>query len=102
MSRTAAAAGVAAALLWLTAQAHEPRPPKPPHALRWVWCMHNLQANQNADQVLDLIERAARAGYNGVVLADYKLNILDRVPPAYFENVARVRRAAARHNVELI
>src|SRR5262249_48042739 len=49
-----------------------------------------------------LIERSAKAGYNGVVLSDYKFNILDRVPDHYFRNVARVRAAAAEHHVELI
>ncbi len=77
--------------------------PKPPtYELRWVWCMHNLQVKENADAVIRLIERAAQAGYNGGVLADYKFNVLDRVPAHYFENVARVRQAAAKHRIELI
>ena len=64
--------------------------------------MHNLQVRENADAVIGLIERAARAGYNGVVLADYKFNVLDRVPAQYFDNVTRVRQAAAKHHIELI
>ncbi len=77
--------------------------PKPPaYERRWVWCMHNLQVKENADAVIRLIDRAAQAGYNGVVLADYKLNILDRVPAHYFDHVARVRQAAAKHRIELI
>src|SRR5205823_6097797 len=45
---------------------------------------------------------AANSGYNGVVLSDYKFNILDRVPEHYFQHVARVRAAAAKHQIELI
>ena len=97
------------AIVWLAGvalaappAAHGADPQPPAYELRWVWCMHNLQVKENADAVIRIIERASKAGYTGVVLADYKLNILDRVPAHYFEHVARVRKAAAQHNVELI
>jgi Glycosyl hydrolase family 20, catalytic domain len=69
---------------------------------RWVYSMYNLQVSESADEVVRLIDRASKAGYNGVVLADYKLNILDRVPDHYFKHVARVRDAANRAKIELI
>jgi hypothetical protein len=37
-----------------------------------------------------------------MVLADYKFNVLDRLPPRYFKNVARVQKAAAAAGVEII
>jgi hypothetical protein len=89
-----------AALLLITAsglQADEPR-----FAERWVYASHNLLVNQNVEKLLALIERAGQSGYNGLVLADYKFNILDRMPPEYFRNVARVRAAAAKTNIEII
>ena len=49
-----------------------------------------------------ILERAAKAGYNGLVLADYKFNILDRMPDQYFKNVERLKKAAAEHQVEII
>ncbi len=64
--------------------------------------MANLQVKENADQVIERIGKAARAGYNGVVLADYKLNVLDRVPDHYFANIKRVQKAAAAAQVEII
>ena len=69
---------------------------------RWVYVMTNLQVNDVADKVIALVERSAKAGYNGIVLADYKLNVLDRVIPDYFKNVARVQRAAHAAGVEII
>jgi hypothetical protein len=63
--------------------------------------MYNLQVDKNADEVMKFIDRAAKAGYTGVVLADYKLNVLGRVPAHYFKNVERVKQAAAA-GVELI
>jgi hypothetical protein len=76
--------------------------PMPRYEQRWVYAMYNLQVDKNADTLVALLERAGKAGYNGLVLADYKLNILDRVPDHYFRNVARVRQAAAAARVEII
>jgi hypothetical protein len=84
--------------------------PRPSHAQesaprfdrRWFYAPQNLLVDKSVDEVVTLIDRAARAGYNGVVLADYKFNILDRMPPNYFQNVARVRGAAKAAKVEII
>jgi hypothetical protein len=88
------------ALPWLPTPRADDAPPR--YAQRWVWAMYNLQVDKNADQVIALIDRAAKSGYNGLVLADYKLNILDRVPANYFSNVKRVQEAAAKANIEII
>ncbi len=96
MKRTRVLA-IAALLTVNLAPAAEPR-----YAQRWVYSMHNLLVDHNADQVVRLIERAGKSGYNGIVLADYKLNILDRMPPGYFKNAARVQKAAAAAGVEVI
>ena len=60
---------------------------------RWVYISYNLLPDQNVQQVLAIMRRAKAAGYNGVVLADYKFQILDRMPPGYFRNVAAVQRS---------
>ncbi|HEV3004412.1 MAG TPA: hypothetical protein VGX78_08110, partial [Pirellulales bacterium] len=49
-----------------------------------------------------LLRRAAKVGYNGVVLADYKLNVLDRVPDHYFKNARLVKATADELGVEII
>jgi hypothetical protein len=74
----------------------------PRYERRWFYAMHNLQVEAEAERLVELITRAGRAGYNGVVIADYKLNILERVPEHYFRHVARVREAAAKAGVEII
>src|SRR5262245_1280430 len=76
--------------------------PAPAYRDRWAYVMTNLQVEKQADDLVRLIERAAGAGYNGVVLADYKLNILDRVPGHYFKNLGRVKEAARAAKVEII
>lgn len=76
--------------------------PDPVYQDRWFYAMFNLQVADQADQLIRLIDRASKAGYNGMVLADYKLNVLDRVPDFYFKNLARVRAAADRAGIEVI
>ena len=69
---------------------------------RWVYLQLNLQVKENVAKAGEIMQRAARAGYNGVVLADYKLNILDRVPDFYFQHAAEFKRAAEELNLEII
>ena len=52
--------------------------------------------------VIALIDRAKKDGYTAMLIADYKLNILDRVPNHYFPNVEKVKAAAARAGIELV
>lgn len=69
---------------------------------RWVYLAMNLQVADNVPKATDVIRRAAAAGYNGVVLADYKLNILDRVPDHYRAHAEQVKRLCAELRMELI
>jgi hypothetical protein len=77
--------------------------PKPRYEQRWFYAMHNLLVDKNADELIALIQRASKSGYNGVVLADYKLNILDKMKGTnYFKNVERVKAAADEAKLEII
>lgn len=84
------------------AHAQSPSDGAPVYAKRWFYSSTNLQVDKNADALIDLIQRASKAGYNGLMLADYKFNILGRVPDRYFDNVKRVRGAAEEAKVEII
>lgn len=75
---------------------------RPRYDRRWVWVMANLLVDAEADRVAALVERAGRDGYNGLVLSDYKLNFLQRMPKHYFAHVDRVKAAAGRAKVEII
>ncbi|HET6883513.1 MAG TPA: hypothetical protein VFI31_25400 [Pirellulales bacterium] len=70
--------------------------------LRWLHLMTNLQVTENVDKNIELLRRAKKAGYNGVLLADYKLNVLDRVPDFYFANARRFKVAADELGIEII
>lgn len=77
-------------------------PAQPVYRDRWLYCQTNLQVEKNAGDLVALINRAAKSGYTAVVLADYKLNVLDRVPKHYFTNAEKVKKAAAAAGLEII
>ncbi|HEY3413746.1 MAG TPA: carbohydrate binding domain-containing protein [Armatimonadota bacterium] len=62
---------------------------------RWVYLSTNLQVADNVGVAEGILRRAKAAGYNGVVLSDYKLNRLDSVPPQYFDNARTFAKTAA-------
>lgn len=68
----------------------------------WVYVSFNLQVDENAGKVEALLRRAAKAGYTGALLADFKFNRLDDVPKNYFKNLARVKAVADELKLELV
>ena len=53
---------------------------EPPTYLdRWLYCQRNLQVEKNADDLVALIDRAAKADYTGIVLADYEWLTANRI-----------------------
>jgi hypothetical protein len=71
-------------------------------AHRWVYCPTNLLVDKNADEVIALINRAAKAGYNGMLLSDSKSSRLGEMDARYFRNVERVKKAAAAEKVQIV
>jgi hypothetical protein len=91
-------AGVLFALALCAAQSAAAEPPE----LRWVYLQQNLQVKENLPKIEAILRRAKAAGYNGVVLADYKLNILDHVPEHYFANAEQFKALCDELELEII
>jgi hypothetical protein len=68
---------------------------------KWFYASQNLLVDSNVSALQQLMQRAAAVGYNGVVLADYKLQILDQVPEHYFANAATVVASAQQNGLEV-
>lgn len=68
---------------------------------RWVYIAENLLRDENVDRVRQLLRRVRGAGYNGIVLADFNLKVLDRMPKRYFQNIEKVRKWAKELGLEL-
>lgn len=59
--------------------------------IRWFYVQTNLAVSANVDNLISVMERAKKAGYNGMVITDSKFSILDNVYKPYFVNAERVR-----------
>jgi hypothetical protein len=91
-----------AATCWLVGWCGSTRVTAKEPTHRWLYLQRNLQVSEAVEPTKELLRRAAAAGYTAVVLADYKLNILDRVPDHYFRNAAAIKKAAAELKLEII
>lgn len=67
-----------------------------PLKFRWLYLQTNLQVAANVDQAEALMARMAKVGYNGLVVADSKLERLASVPEWYFANTKRLLASAKR------
>jgi hypothetical protein len=94
--------GCAAALV--LAGAAPAAEPGPPPAMKWLWVYApvNFQADKQVDDFLALLERSKKAGYNGMLISDYKWGLLKGRPANYFTNMERTRKAAQDAGMELI
>jgi hypothetical protein len=69
---------------------------------RWVYLATNLLVDRNVEDAAVLLERAAKAGYNGVVLTDSKFMRWDQLPERYVQNVRRIRQVCRDHKLACI
>jgi hypothetical protein len=69
---------------------------------RWVYCPRNLLVDQQVTELEPLLQRAAKAGYTHVLLADSKFAKLGDLDQRYFRNIDRVKRLAAELHLEIV
>ena len=69
---------------------------------RWVYLSTNLLVDKNVDDNLRMLRRAAKAGYNGVVVSDSKFMRWDQLPDRYATNVRRFRQGVAELRLSCI
>ena len=61
---------------------------------RWFYLQTNFQSDENVPKTQELLRRAKKAGYNGMVVTDSKFDRLNSVPQRYFDNVEKVKKTA--------
>ena len=69
---------------------------------RWIYFSTNLWVDKNVDELETIFRRAAKAGYNGVLLTDSKFGRLGEMDAHYFQNISRVKRLAAELHLEIV
>lgn len=73
-------------------------------AKRWVYVPSNLYVNENMPRLDGLLERAQKAGYNGVLFADYKMFTWWQLDDAarWKRNAQHLRATTRRLDMELV
>ena len=69
---------------------------------RWVYLPSNFLVGTNVENAISLLDRAAKAGYNGAVLSDSKFCRWDDLSEQYVRNVRRVRLACRDRKIACI
>jgi hypothetical protein len=69
---------------------------------RWVFTMTNLAREDALQKTLELMQRARRAGYNGIFVADSKFDKFQLQEKSYAHNVRILRQACTEHQMALI
>lgn len=69
---------------------------------RWVYLSANFQGTGQPEAAIAVIQRAKRAGYNGVLLTDYKFHVLQNVVDRYTKNLAAFKKVADELEMEII
>jgi hypothetical protein len=66
----------------------------------WFYLPTNLLVDENVERGIELLRRAEKSGYNGVLLADSKFCRWDMLPERYVQNVRRFRDECRKHHLE--
>jgi hypothetical protein len=66
----------------------------------WFYLPTNLLVEANVDKGIELLNRAAKAGYNGVLLTDSKFCRWGQLPDRYERNVKRLREECRRLKID--
>lgn len=72
---------------------------------KWVYVAINLQVDDNVGKLEKLMERASKAGYTHLLLADAKLarlGTLGDIYPRYARNTETIKAAAALLKIEIV
>jgi hypothetical protein len=67
---------------------------------RWVFIDNSIETQEKVQNIMDIMLRAKQAGYNGVVLGDFKIEILDKAPADYIKNLQTIKDYAHEIGLE--
>jgi hypothetical protein len=69
---------------------------------RWIYYSCNLAEDKSINAFESVAIRGAKAGYNGIVLDDYKFGRLGDQNQHYFQNIDRFKKIAAANHLQII
>ncbi len=62
----------------------------------------NLANQDDVDRLIEIMTRAKNAGYNGMILADFKFGALSLQSPQYLRNLDRVKQESERLHFPIV
>jgi hypothetical protein len=68
----------------------------------WLYVQQNLWVDANVENIEKLFERAGKAGYTHVLIADSKSAKLQDMDARYFKNIERLKKSAAANKLEIV
>lgn len=68
---------------------------------RWINVQTHLGSEDNVKQILDVMQRAKNAGYNGVLLIDWQIGMIDMVPESYIDQFRLLKKTADDLGLEI-
>lgn len=68
---------------------------------RWVYFNGSLSSDAEVQKLINILGRAKKAGYNGVVLADQKLQSLERANEKYLINIGVIKMTSEQLGIEI-
>src|SRR6185295_11682833 len=68
----------------------------------FLYLQTNLLVDKNEQEAEELMQRAAKAGYTAVLLADSKFAKLGDMDKRYFANIDRIKKAAADLHLDIV
>ncbi len=68
----------------------------------WVFTMANLLSEDSLQKTIDLVKRAKRAGYNGLLLSDSKMAKFQLQDKSYARNCRKLRQVSTDNAMKLI
>ena len=68
----------------------------------WVYAQTNLLVPQEVERMDTLLQRAHKAGYTHLLVADSKFSRLSQLDKRYFDQVEQIKRRAAELGIKLV
>ncbi len=68
---------------------------------RWIYFNGNLSSDAEVQKLISILKRAKDAGYNGIVLADPRMQSLERASGKYLGNVSLIKQTTEQLSIDI-
>jgi hypothetical protein len=69
---------------------------------RWMYMQRNLAKEEDINRCIEIMRRGKNAGYNGMILADFKFGALSQQNSQYLKNLDRIKQESERLQFQIV